>query len=266
MIPTKHIALAQRLLNEHVGAGLAAQGNWQSKSNAAAYRFVGHLPTRGVMTRERWVALTIQQGAWLSGNKIARDGRYGPNTRDASYRLMGEMYVRPDEAKIAIPSPQAIKAVRCWTPTDAQMIRHYGQPGSGTTVAHLPFPMRLDWDLTTSVTRTSVHVKAKDSLLGALELIRDHYGLEELRRLNIDRFGGVLNVRKKRGGTTWSAHAWGTAIDLWPDANRLAWKRDRAAFARPEYAGLLGAFRQAGWLHLGTCYDFDWMHWQLNPS
>jgi hypothetical protein len=263
-IPTKHIALAQRLLNEHVGAGLAAEGNWQSRSDAAARRFVGHLPTRRAMTRDRWIALTIQHGAWLSGNRIERDGWYGPDTRDAAYRLKGETYARPDES--STPPPRPPPSVRCWTPSDAQMIRHYGQPGSGTTVATLPFRMRLDWDLSTTVTRTSVHLKARDSLMGALELIRDHYGLSEIRRLNIDRFGGVLNVRKKRGGSTWSAHAWGTAIDLWPAANQLSWKRDRAAFARPEYAGLIGAFRQAGWMHLGTCYDFDWMHWQLNPS
>ena len=104
-----------------------------------------------------------------------------------------------------------------------------------------------------------------DSLIAALETTRDHYGLEGITELGLDLYGGCLNVRKKRGGSTWSAHAWGTAFDLDPDRNQLAWKRDRAEFAKAIYDPFHKAFADEGWMSLGTCYDFDWMHKQRNP-
>ena len=257
------IILAQQVLNHRVQAGLAARGNWASRSDAAAKRFVGHIKTRGIMTSVRWQTLTIQHEANLSGkvpHHVEPDGWFGPVTKDAAHRMLGEKFDRPDK-----PSDIPPARVRCWTPTDQQMIQRYGNPGASQVLTMLPFSMRLDWDTATSVTRSQMHRIAAKPITNALEEIRDHYGIERMRALNIDRFGGILNVRKKRGGSTWSAHAWGTAIDLWPAANQLAWKRDRAAFARDEYKPMREAFRRAGLMSLGECYDFDWMHWQLNP-
>jgi hypothetical protein len=257
--------LAQETLNAAMRAGLDPDGDFGGESVKAARVWVGHLPVDGVMTNLRWAALVIQHAANRSQvvpHRVEEDGWWGPVTEDAAYRMLGHVFVRPDEAAA---SPAAASPVRCWTPTDARMMEAYGSPGSGQVVVTLPFPLRLDWDLDARVTRTSCHRKVADGLVLALEEIHNHYGLDEIRRLGIDRFGGILNVRKKRGGSTWSAHAWGTAIDLWPSMNQLAWKKTRAVFARGEYQALHDAFARQGWMSLGKCYDFDWMHWQRNP-
>jgi hypothetical protein len=40
-------------------------------------------------------------------------------------------------------------------------------------------------------------------------------------------YGGLLNVRRQRGGTRWTPHAWGVEIDIDPENNQLLWGPDR---------------------------------------
>jgi hypothetical protein len=89
--------------------------------------------------------------------------------------------------------------------------------------------------LNTKVTRIACHEKVAVSLERVLQRVLDHYGAEQIRQLRLERFGGCYNPRKKRGGTAWSTHAWGIALDFDPERNKLQWGRDRAAFARAEY-------------------------------
>ena len=261
------IRLAQTILKNKVNADLKVDGAFGEKSTAAAKAFAPAFAKKR-MTSDRWIAAVVQisYNATTSA-KIDEDGFWGPDTQDAAYRLLGSANVgwRPDEQKDPAKIEEPLKSIKCWTPTDLQMIKKYGSPGSNQVTINLPFAMRLDWDLKTKVTRTSCHKLAAESITGALETIRDAYGVDALVELGIDRFGGILNVRKKRGGSTWSAHAWGTAIDLYPSANQLAWKKDRAVFAKADYKKMRDAFAKVGWMSLGTCYNFDWMHWQLNP-
>ena len=249
------VKLAQRIIKTD------PDGDFGSNSKAAAFSYTLGVKTKGKMTSDRWIALVIQvcYNRATGNPAIDQDGWFGPDTKDAAYRLLGETFARPDE------QPKIDHPPKCWIPTEAQCTKKFGSVGTNQVLAQLPFAMRLDWDLKTRVTRASCHKDFEKPLQAALEAIRDHYGVEKIRSLNIDRFGGILNVRKKRGGSTWSAHAWGTAIDLWPDANQLTWHKDRAAFAKEDYAVMRSAFADAGLMSLGTCYNFDWMHFQLNP-
>jgi len=254
--------LAQQILIDRAGAQLKVDGIFGPASIAAAVRHVGAIQPAGQMTADRWATLVIQDEANLHPavpHTIKEDGWWGPATQDAAHRILGHPFARPDDAGATAPTPH------CWTPTDHQMLRKYGHVGTRQTVLNLPYPMRLDWDLNTPIHRVTCHTLFAGPLAAALETIRDSYPPEDLRTYGLDRFGGILNVRKKRGGTTWSAHAWGTAIDLWPSANQLHWKKNRAVFARPEYGAMRQAFADAGLMSLGTCFDFDWMHFQLNP-
>jgi hypothetical protein len=61
------------------------------------------------------------------------------------------------------------------------------------------------------------------------------YGIEKIKALQLDDFGGCFNYRKMRGGTQLSLHSWGVAIDLDPDRNLLKETSKTARFARPEY-------------------------------
>ncbi|MCA1748660.1 MAG: M15 family metallopeptidase [Sphingomonadales bacterium] len=65
-----------------------------------------------------------------------------------------------------------------------------------------------------------------------------------------------------RGGSSWSMHSWGIAIDFDPANNQLRWGRDRARMAKPAYAPFLNAWESEGWISLGRERNFDWMHVQ----
>ena len=88
------------------------------------------------------------------------------------------------------------------------------------------------------------------------------YAFQEIQRLRLDLWGGCLNVRTMRGGTRYSLHSWGIAVDYDPERNRLKWGRDRAAFAQPEYDPWWRLWEEEGWVSLGRHRNFDWMHIQ----
>lgn len=257
----QHSKLAQEILNQH-GAALVVDGDFGRRSDAAADRLNGiNLPAK------RQIALTIQR-EWNRTHTpaIKEDGWWGPVTADIAERLLGtDRPERPDE----LPEQcwdGTCSAVRCWSPSEAAMTRHYGEPGTGQTTVATPYAMRLDWDRSQVVTRTTLHRLAAPSWQAAMEETRDHYGREKIEALGLHLYGGSLNVRKKRGGNTWSTHAWGAASDFSPGANQLRQNHLTAGFARPEYAAWFQIWERHGWMSLGRCFDFDWMHLQRNPQ
>lgn len=152
-------------------------------------------------------------------------------------------------------------AAAVW-PVQSDVTKYFGKVGENQTMLTLPYKMRLDWDLVTSVNQTSCHEKVARPAGRVLERVLDYYGPQKISALGLDRFGGCLNVRKMRGGTAWSMHAWGIAWDFWPSQNQLSWGRDRAVFARPEYARWWALWAEEGFVSLGLARNFDWMHVQ----
>jgi hypothetical protein len=144
----------------------------------------------------------------------------------------------------------------------SSMNAFFGKVGSNQVSLVMPYPMRLSWDLKTPIHKFSINKKCHDSAKRVFTKVLEIYGLEEIKRLRLDRFGGCLNVRKMRGGSTWSVHAWGAAIDIDPDRNQLKWGKDQAAMAKPEYKAWWDAWEEEGWVSLGRSRNFDWMHVQ----
>jgi hypothetical protein len=147
---------------------------------------------------------------------------------------------------------------------EADLITFYGQPcdESSLVLIDLPYEHRLAWDLSTKVRRTRCHSKVADSIVRVLDKVKAHYGEDKIKELRLDRFGGCYNPRRKRGGTQWSTHAWGIALDFDPDRNQLQWGRDRAHFAKAEYEPWWTFWEEEGWVSLGRKSNFDWMHVQ----
>lgn len=143
-----------------------------------------------------------------------------------------------------------------------EIIDFYGEPGENQVRLYLPYPMKLSWDKSKTIKSFYCHEKVKDSLFEILKSTLAYYGIEEIERLGLDIWGGCFNVRKKRGGDTFSLHSWGIAIDLDPDNNRLKWKSDKAHFAKSEYDMFWTFVEENGWKGLGRSRNFDWMHIQ----
>lgn len=91
-----------------------------------------------------------------------------------------------------------------------------------------------------------------------------HCGIDEIRRLRLDMFSGLLNVRLMRGSTsTWSIHSWGCAFDMDPERNQLNFHRAQATLDDPPYAKFWEFVYSEGAIGLGPERDCDWMHFQF---
>jgi hypothetical protein len=151
--------------------------------------------------------------------------------------------------------------------TTADIIKKYGMPnetGAGyLTKITLPYSMRIAWDTNHTVSTIMCHKLIANNLICVFNDLLSHYGFDKLKELGIDLFGGCFNFRKMRGGSEWSTHSWGIAIDLDPSRNLLKETSKTARFARPEYKPMIDIFYKHGFQSLGVEKNYDWMHFQI---
>jgi hypothetical protein len=148
-------------------------------------------------------------------------------------------------------------------PLQSQVSNYFGKVGENQTSLILPFPMVLAWDKSTTLTKFSCNKKVKKSMEKVFQNTFDHYGHEKIKTLGLDLFGGCLNVRKMRGGSAWSMHSFGIAIDIDPDRNSLKTPWKKAQMSKPEYTKFVEFFYSEGAINLGKERDFDAMHFQF---
>lgn len=153
--------------------------------------------------------------------------------------------------------------------TTAQAIAKYGKPnetGKGYLVTvQLPYPMRLAWDHNVKVKKFTCHKLVADKFTAVFNDILAEYGYDKIVELGIDLYGGCFAFRKMRGGTDWSRHSWGIAIDLDPERNQLKESALTARFAKPEYKPMIDIFYKHGFLSLGVEKNYDFMHFEIAP-
>lgn len=210
----------------------------------------------GVQTR---YAIEVWTARQANGGKPAADLE---SWRDdaAATPTAGHNRPLPEITSSQVGAP----AVRPVWPKQSAMDAFYGPKGTGQTMLTLPFPMRLAWDLDSAVPRFSCNKKVAESLERIFARTLDHYGIDEIRRLRLDLFGGCLNVRKMRGSATaWSIHSWGCAVDVDPDRNQLKFKRAQATLDNPEFDPFWRIVYDEGAIGLGRERDYDWMHFQF---
>lgn len=150
--------------------------------------------------------------------------------------------------------------------TTEQAIKKYGKPnqeGTYLVTIELPYPMRLAWDKKVTVKTMRCHKLVADKFKAVFKDILDKYGLTKIQELGIDLFGGCFNFRAMRGGSEWSRHSWGIALDLDPERNQLKETAKTARFARPEYKDMIDIFYKHGFVSLGREKGYDWMHFEI---
>lgn len=148
--------------------------------------------------------------------------------------------------------------------TEKQIIAKYGKPGTSIVSMALPYKMRIAWDLKTSVSTMQCHKLMIPRFETVFKGLLTIYGLPELQKLGIDIFGGCYNYRQMRGGTSWSRHSWGIAIDLDPVRNALKTSWLKSQFSKPEYALMVELFYRNGFFNLGKEKNYDSMHFETS--
>lgn len=141
----------------------------------------------------------------------------------------------------------------------------FGQPGEAGSLVTipLPYPLRPSWSPDTELTSITCHRLIAVPLTRIFQRTLEHYGLERIRELRLDIYGGCFNNRPIRGGSRPSLHAWGIAVDLDPERNTLYMSAPEAAFSGPEYDAFWSIVEKEGAFSLGRERNYDWMHFQF---
>lgn len=185
------------------------------------------------------------------------DGLVGPNTLNSLERYQNHLVEMDAEV------PRGAAGSSKW-PTQSQsaLKSFFGEVGSRQVRCEVPYTMVLAWDTSHKLTRFSCHELVKEPLERIFKAALDHYGINAIRQMGLDKFGGCLNVRPKRGGSTYSTHAWGISVDLDPLRNQFRWGRDKAYMATMQFDTWWEIVESEGFVSLGRERNFDWMHFQ----
>ena len=261
-ITTDVIKVVQTSLNKHYKRTLKVDGIAGGKTTLELKK-INALPHEWGM--ERKTIGYIQHVCELEDiNAGPVDGYWGPQTEFGYGILRNKLNGtetqpwRDDEGIGGKPGPGDKWPLQ----TQEALEAYYGKVGTSQIKLRLPYPLKIAWDTSKTVTRITCHAKVHESLLRILTNVKNSYGLQRIESLGLDMWGGCLNVRKMRGGTKWSTHSWGIAHDWDPGRNRLRWDKYKAQLSQPEYGMWWKHWEDEGWVSLGRERDYDWMHVQ----
>ncbi len=197
------------------------------------------------------------------------DGAFGPATERETLKfqlkngLKADGIVGPKTWKFVTVVSKNTPLSERWPKQDYNsMVNFYGPVGENIIKLDVPYKLKLAWTPTITLSKISCNQKVAKSLYTIFENTLKTYGEKEVIRLKLDMFGGCVNVRRMRGGSSWSIHSWGAAVDLNPESNQLKWGKDKASFAKPIYNDFWKIVEDEGWTSLGRARNFDWMHFQ----
>jgi hypothetical protein len=184
------------------------------------------------MTRQQINAMQARIGA-------EPDGWWGPKSIAACQRHLRAMMPTPN------PWPR---------PDLAAMKSFYGDPGDVARLVNLPVIGLGIKYAGQPVRAVRCHERVAESLGRVLRRI----AASEHRAI-LDHYAGCYNYRPMRGGSTWSKHAWGAAIDLMPatNGNHTHWPTKATMPLE-----IMEAFALDGWLSAGAFWARDAMHFQ----
>jgi hypothetical protein len=173
------------------------------------------------------------------------DGKWGPRSNEACRNYLRGL----------MPSPSP------WPESDQASLRaFYGEPGDESNLVSITFPFPMFYDGKRVMT-TRVHKRCAESLLRVLNAIGESFVRDGGRGVmeEAEDYGGCFNFRMKRGGSTYSLHAYGAAIDLDADDNTF---RDTWPLNADMPLEIMAAFAREGWISAGAFWGYDAMHFQ----
>jgi len=173
------------------------------------------------------------------------DGFWGPQSVAACQRYLRAMMPKPNP----------------WPKQDQKSLTaFYGPPGK-VSVVQIPVPYKIYLYNGPKTVRTiGVHEKLAPSLDRVLKALSKRYKTDEARsEAGINKFYGVYNNRKMRGGSLPSLHARAAAIDFDAPRNELNTHWPTRAHMPLD---VMGIFAREGWLAAGAFWGRDAMHMQ----
>ena len=169
--------------------------------------------------------------------------------------IWGRESIRMCEAYLRGLMPKNLKWPK---PDDASMHKFYGEPGDINNLVNASVAGLGVRYFGTPVKTVRCHKLVADSLVAALDDIASGPYCHILME-----YAGCFNFRPMRGGTRYSKHAWGVAIDLLPSKNGLHTHWPSKATMPFE---VMEAFARQGWVGLGWAIHRDAMHFEATAA
>lgn len=233
-------------------------GDYGPASKTAARALLASLGAKLTTYEKAWddnrVRVGVEQAIFESiGQDLGIiDGRNGPRTQIAMERWQDKTAFAPPKIVVVSHQPTVF-------PRQKDMEAFYGKPGENHTRITPPYPVFYG---DTQVKNILINERCAESASRILEDVLAEYGLDGIKKLDLDDFGGCYNNRVMRNGKTLSTHAYAAAWDWDADRNQLRWTSAKAQMAKAEYRGFVDAHYKHGWISLGRERNYDWMHFQ----
>lgn len=177
---------------------------------------------------------------------VTQDGLMGPETIGAICKAL-------QLPEIPVwPAQSAVRASRSL----------FGAPGQEDNLVSIIPPYQLYYE-GKAVKHIRVHKCIARHVREALAEVLEHYGIDEIRRLGLDQFGGCYNCRPTATGKSLSLHAWGVALDFAPGSNAYGMKAPRASLSHRDCETWWQIWERHGAVSLGRERNYDWMHLQF---
>ncbi|TXH09508.1 MAG: hypothetical protein E6R03_16650 [Hyphomicrobiaceae bacterium] len=218
----------------------------------------------GEQTRQ---AVRLWEASKVSPQTLDRELTWKSESLKTLPEAVPPLVVRPGQVKpFKVPTQTEINAAREKWPAQSQMRNFFGAPGTNLVRMTFPYPQVVAWDLTSTVTSTLVNAKCLKAFTAIFQKTLDHYGMDEIRRLRLNMYGGCYNNRSMLGGNVPSTHAYAAAWDIDPERNQLKWGRNLASLDAPEYDAFWSFVEMEGMISLGRHANYDWMHFQATKN
>lgn len=188
-------------------------------------------------------------------------------TPDEIKRMQSRIGVMPDgfwgpksQAACKAHLRSLMPDINPWPSADSESLRKfYGNPGDESQLVTLVFPYPMLYD-GKAVRTTRCHKKVLVPLMRALSDIGSRFTDHPEIRDEAEDYGGCFNFRLKRGGSSYSLHSYGAAIDLDADDNSF---RDSWPMQSDMPLEIMEAFARQGAIGGGWAWGFDAMHFQF---
>lgn len=205
----------------------------------------------------------------------------------------GKQLPPPPAAGSAAPAPMFASTIAEITPETAERMTDSWRPGCPVPLADLRLVTVdvIDFEGGVQTGELVVHAEVAEAIVDVFAaLFAARYPIQQMRL--VDEFGAddsasmaadntsAFNCRPITGGTTWSEHAYGRAIDINPVENpyvvgsRVAPRDGRAFVDRPDAPGVIHdgdvvvqAFAAIGWSwggHWESPEPLDYQHFSAN--
>lgn len=135
---------------------------------------------------------------------------------------------------------------------------HVDSAGSKLVSVNIPYKMYYG----DSPTTVKVHKAVKTRVENIFAQTASAYTQKEIEELGLNKYSGCYNKRKVRGGSSYSIHSWGVAIDI--DAGRNPMKSNgREPLATQKAKKFWEIVEANGGHSMGRNFGYDWMHFQF---